>query len=133
MLLDTSGLMCLFDQRDSRHASATEYYESAPQRLSHNYVLAEFVALAIARRSPRVEALSFISAIGFGQEIEVIWVGQELHDRAMALLNQRHDKAWSLCDGVSFVVMEERSIAQALTTDQNFEQAGFIRLLAGSN
>jgi len=62
MLLDTSGLMCLFDQRDIRHANATKYYDSAPLRLSHNYVLAEFVGLAIARRSPRGEALSFIGA-----------------------------------------------------------------------
>lgn len=133
MLLDTSGLMCLFDQRDIRHASATEYYESAPNRLSHNYVLAEFVALAVARRSPRMDALNFIGAVGVSEEIEVIWVGKDLHDRALALLNQRNDKAWSLCDAVSFVVMEERGIAEALTTDHNFEQAGFIRLLAGSN
>lgn len=131
MLLDTAGLMCLFDQRDIKHADATEYYDSALQRLSHNYVLAEFVGLAIARRSPRVEALSFIAAIGFSKEIEVIWVDHDLHNRAMALLNQRNDKAWSLCDAVSFVVMKERGIAEALTTDHNFEQAGFIRLLDG--
>jgi len=65
-----------------------------------------------------------------------------LHDRAMALLNQRSDKVWSLlnqpsdkvwslCDAVSFVVMNERGIGEALTTDHNFEQAGFVRLLAG--
>jgi predicted nucleic acid-binding protein len=131
MLLDTSGLMCLFDGRDTRHAKATEYYDSAIHRLSHNYVLAEFVGLAIARRSPRVEALSFIGAIGLSDEIEVIWVEQTLHDRAMALLNQRNDKAWSLCDAVSFVVMKERAIVEALTTDHNFEQAGFLRLLDG--
>ena len=52
MLLDTSGLMCLFDQRDVRHASAISHYESATRRLVHNYVFAEFVALAIARRAP---------------------------------------------------------------------------------
>jgi predicted nucleic acid-binding protein len=49
----------------------------------------------------------------------------------MALLNQRNDKAWSLCDAVSFVMMKERGVAEALTTDHNFEQAGFIRLLDG--
>jgi predicted nucleic acid-binding protein len=120
-----------FDQRDTIHANATQYYDSAIHRLSHDYVLAEFVGLAIARRSPRVETLGFIGAIGSCDEIEVVWVDHSLHDRAMALLNQRNDKAWSLCDAVSFVVMNERSIAQALTTDHNFEQAGFIRLLDG--
>jgi predicted nucleic acid-binding protein len=131
MLLDTSGLMWLFDRRESRHPNAMTNYDSASHRLSHNYVLAEFVGLAIGRRSPRMEALSFISAIGFSEEIEIIWVDQDLHDRAMALLKQRNDKAWSLCDAVSFVVMKERGIVAALTTDHNFEQAGFIRLLDG--
>jgi predicted nucleic acid-binding protein len=78
-----------------------------------------------------MEALGFIGAIGFSEEIEVIWVDHDLHDRSMALLNQRNDKAWSLCDAVSFVVMKERGIFEALTTDHNFQQAGFIRLLPG--
>jgi uncharacterized protein len=131
MLLDTSGLMCLFDRRDVRYADATKYYDSAPQRLAHNYILAEFVGLAIARRSPRVDALSFIYSISFNEEIEVVWVDEQLHERSMDLLNQRADKAWSLCDAVSFVLMKERRIVEALTTDHNFEQAGFIRLLHG--
>jgi len=131
MLLDTSGLMCLFDRRDTRHANATKYYDSAPSRLSHNYVLAEFVGLAIARRAPRVEALSFIGAIGRSDEVEVVWVNEDLHDRALLFLSQRTDKAWSLCDAVSFVLMNERRAMEALTTDHNFEQAGFVRLLDG--
>jgi predicted nucleic acid-binding protein len=32
-------------------------------------------------------------------------------------------------DAASFVVMSERGITEALTTDQHFEQAGFVRLL----
>jgi predicted nucleic acid-binding protein len=129
MLLDTSGLMCLFDRRDSRHSNATEIYESASHRLSHNYVLAEFVGLVIARRAPKTQALQFIDVIARGDEIEVVWVDRELHDRAMRLLVQRHDKTWSLCDAVSFVLMNEKRELEALTTDHNFEQAGFLRLL----
>jgi predicted nucleic acid-binding protein len=50
MLLDTSGLMCLFDQRDTRHGAATRHYDSAIARITHNYVFVKFVALAISRR-----------------------------------------------------------------------------------
>jgi predicted nucleic acid-binding protein len=32
-------------------------------------------------------------------------------------------------DCVSFVLMEQRGAADALTTDHHFEQAGFVRLL----
>jgi uncharacterized protein len=131
MMLDTSRLMCLFDQRDTRHLHATEHYGSAHKRLTHNYVLAEFVALAIARRAPQAQALQFVMAILSSDEIEVVWVDRDLHDRAMGLLSNRRDKGWSLCDAVSFVLMSERRILEVLTTDHNFEQAGFVRLLVG--
>lgn len=129
MLLDTSGLMCLFDQRDIRHSQATKHYDSATQRLTHNYVFAEFVALTIARRAPIADALQFIDAIHHSDEIEVVWVDPSLHERAMRLLAERKDKRWTLCDAVGFVLMSGKKIEQALTTDHNFEQAGFVRLL----
>lgn len=129
MLLDTSGLMCLFDRRDLRHASAKKHYNSATRRLVHNYVFAEFVALAIARRAPLADALRFIEAIHGSDEIKTIWVDPHVHESAMRLLIQVEDKRWSLCDGVSFLLMTAYSIDRALTTDHNFEQAGFIRLL----
>ena len=48
---------------------------------------------------------------------------------AWTLYKSRLDKAWSLVDCSSFVVMQQLGIQKALTTDQHFEQAGFIRLL----
>jgi predicted nucleic acid-binding protein len=129
MLIDTSGLMCLFDARDHRHSSAIRHFGSNQARLTHNYVLAEFVALAIARRAPLNDALRFVEAIGSGSEVELIWVSRELHDRAMQLLFERSDKTWSLCDAASFVVMGDRGITDSLTTDRHFDQAGFVRLL----
>lgn len=129
MLLDTSGLMCLLDKRETRHGRATDLYNSALRLICHNYVLAEFVALTIARGVPRPAALQFMDAIARSGEIEVFWVDKELHERALQLLSQRMDKAWSLCDAASFVVMEDQGVSEALTTDHNFEQAGFTRLL----
>src|SRR6185437_10344264 len=129
MFIDTSGLMCLFDARDYRHSSAVEYFDSTTARVTHNYVLAEFVALAISRRAPLVTALRFVEAIASGSDVETTWISRELHERAMNLLFERPDKAWSLCDAVSFVVMSDRRITDSLTTDHHFDQAGFVRLL----
>jgi hypothetical protein len=68
MLLDTSGLMCLFDYRDSRHhVSGRSSTNSASQRVTPQLCVAEFVALAIARRAPLIHALRFIEAIPKGQ------------------------------------------------------------------
>lgn len=129
MLVDTSGLICLLDKRDIRHADAIRLYNSAPRRLTHNYVLAEFVALATARRVPRVETVRFVAALVVSDEIAVAWVDKDLHERSMDLLSQRLDKLWSLCDAVSFMMMKDQNILEALTTDHNFEQAGLVRLL----
>jgi hypothetical protein len=41
----------------------------------------------------------------------------------------RVDKAWSLTDCISFVVMREHEITDALTGDRHFTQAGFNALL----
>ena len=41
----------------------------------------------------------------------------------------RPDKAWSLTDCISFAVMAERGLTEALTADHHFEQAGFRVLL----
>jgi len=45
------------------------------------------------------------------------------------LYQNRPDKNWSLTDCISFVVMQEHGITEALTADRHFEQAGFVPLL----
>ena len=58
-------------------------------------------------------------------------IGPEKHwfDAGIELYETRPDKDWSLTDCISFVVMQERAIADALTGDHHFEQAGFRPLL----
>lgn len=62
-------------------------------------------------------------------DIETLWVDEPFHQRAMALLWSRLDKTYSLCDAMSFILMRERHILDALTTDHHFEQEGFRKLL----
>jgi predicted nucleic acid-binding protein len=42
----------------------------------------------------------------------------------------RADKDWSVTDCVSFVVMEQHGMKEALTADHHFAQAGFHALLS---
>ena len=54
----------------------------------------------------------------------------ELFERGLALYNARPDKEWSLTDCISFVVMADQGLAEGLTGDRHFDQAGFKALLA---
>jgi uncharacterized protein len=129
MFLDTSGLLCVHNRLEQPHVKACRLFNSAPLRLTHNYVLAEFVALAEARRCPRLPKLEFLTDLAADPDVETVWVDQKLHEQAMALLLNRLDKTYSLCDTVSFVLMRQRMLVDALTTDRHFEQEGFRKLL----
>ncbi len=49
----------------------------------------------------------------------------------MALYRGHQDKQWGLVDCISFVVMRERGIRDALTFAQHLTQAGFNALMRG--
>ncbi|MFH1288868.1 MAG: hypothetical protein ABII25_09280 [bacterium] len=54
---------------------------------------------------------------------------QELWVEGWKLYKERPDKAWSLTDCFSIVVMEKEGLVKALTNDKHFEQAGFQAVL----
>jgi predicted nucleic acid-binding protein len=54
-----------------------------------------------------------------------------LYSAAFNLFKSREDKEWGLIDCVSFTVMQNRKMVDALTADDHFNQAGFRALLRG--
>jgi len=129
MLLDTSGLLCLHHRLEPLHDEAVAAYRAASVRITHNYVLSEFVALAHARRLPRLPAITTVRDLIINPEVRMVWVDRALHEAAVDLLLARQDKTYSLCDSVSFLVMRQYGLSEALTSDHHFEQEGFRRLL----
>jgi predicted nucleic acid-binding protein len=129
MFLDTSGILCCVDVREQLHHEAVTLYDGTNKRFTHNYVLSEFVALAAARRFDRKSTLEIADSMLSDSNVEVVWVDRQLHASAMKLLISQLDKSYSLCDAVSFLLMRERQLVEALTTDRHFEQAGFRSLL----
>lgn len=129
MLIDTSGLLCLHYPTEPLHSLACTAYKRATVRVTHSYIIAEYVALANARRFPRSSILAFVVDLLDNPDIETVWINESLYRKAIDLLMIRQDKSYSLCDSISFVLMRELRIKEALTTDRHFEQEGFIRLL----
>jgi len=129
MFLDTSGIFAIHHQKEKNHEEALALFEAVGPKFTHNLVLAELIPLALVPGARRNETLSFVRVLLNHPEIEVCWVNEALHRSALTLLEARSDKDYSLCDAVSFVLMDLRGVAEALTTDQHFQQAGFLRLL----
>jgi predicted nucleic acid-binding protein len=129
MLIDTSGFFCLYNEDEDNHDEALEHYDKARIHITTNYILAEYVALALIRGSSRRDTIEFSQRILYDDEVKIVWVDEDLHRRAIELLQKRTDKTYSLCDAVSFIIMRERGINEALTTDKHFEQENFVRLL----
>lgn len=132
MFLDTSGLLCVHNKAEPLHALAKKLFKEHRKKVTTSYVLSELVTLAFVRGVSRPITLSFVRKLMKSGTTTVVWVDEALHLRAMELLEKRADKEYSLCDAVSFVLMRERQLAEALTTDRHFEQEGFIRLLPES-
>jgi predicted nucleic acid-binding protein len=132
--IDTAGWASLFIRSEQHYvlarATFDEWRRNGFALVTTNYVLAELVALLTSPlRLPRAQQFQFIDTIRATPYIQVIHIDSEIDAAAWALLKARADKVWSLVDATSFVIMSERGITEALTTDRHFEQAGFIRLL----
>jgi uncharacterized protein len=131
---DTSFWGNLIDQTQNYHTLAAALYRTARQQqrkvIITNYIISELVALLTSPlRIPRSATIAFIQGLKTSPYVEIIHVDAALDTQAWDLLVSREDKEWSLVDCSSFVVMQQRGLMEALTTDHHFEQAGFIRLL----
>ena len=92
-----------------------------------NLVVAETHALLL-RRVGYAAALAFVRTVR--QPPNVVVVSKEATEQ-LAIddwLTPYDDQSFSLVDCVSFVVMRERRIAEALTLDHHFTVAGFRRV-----
>jgi uncharacterized protein len=49
--------------------------------------------------------------------------------QALELYQTRADKTWGLTDCISFIVMQQRNLTDAVTSDRHFVQAGFRALI----
>ena len=80
-------------------------------------------------RITRPRQIQFLADLRSAPWVEVVHIDEPLDSAAWNLWQSRPDKEWSLVDCASFVVMQQRGLTEALTTDHHFEQGGFVRLL----
>jgi len=131
---DTSGLLAAFVATEAEHPKAAallrQWSADGTRLVTTNYVLTELVALYVSRiRTPRAQQILTIERLKASDWVEIVHVTPELDAAAWELFLARPDKEWSLVDCSSFVLMQQRGIVSALTSDHHFIQAGFQILL----
>jgi uncharacterized protein len=132
VFLDTAYVYALLNARDAWHAAATVWERRLAARrrrlVTTELVLAE-IADGLAALRFRGHAVRAIDTLRASPLVEVVPASSALFAAALERYRARSDKDWGLTDCASFVVMEERGLSEALTTDDHFVQAGFRALL----
>ena len=118
----------MLNRRDPAHERAIAASQAADQPILTTEFVLE-LADALSNPSQREELRAVFALIDAGANCKVVPAGSELLRRGMALYLERADKEWQVTDCISFVVMEDEGIKDALTGDRHFEQAGFRALL----
>jgi len=132
VFVDTSGFLALWDASDAHHQAAVQLQKELIGKrrrfLTSDYVLDESITLLKARHSQKA-ACDFIRAVSATQMVTVEWLGSDRFEAAAEFFVRHSDKEWSFTDCASFVIMRERKLEQAFTTDHHFRQAGFDAML----
>jgi hypothetical protein len=126
---DTVYFLALLNPADELHPAAVQFSRAARQPLiTSEWVLTE-VADALWQPANRSRFGQLLSILTHSPSTEIVKAESALFRRGCDLFLARRDKEWSLTDCISFIIMKDRDITEALTFDHHFEQAGFKALL----
>jgi len=132
VFLGTSYIVALENRDDAVHerAKATDrqLMSAGCTAVLHWGILLE-IGDGYARIDRRPKGLQLIDKFLHEAGYVVQPVTQSLMEEALSLYRARDDKAWGLTDCLSFALMQQEGITEALTADAHFRQAGFKALL----
>ena len=132
VFLDAAYAIALSSRTDQFHGMAVELAQQlrteGTKLVTTRAILLE-IGNALAKQRYRSAAVRLLEALEVDPNVGIVPLTESVYAQAFELYRQRQDKEWGLIDCVSFVVMRERGITSALTTDEHFLQAGFRALL----
>lgn len=131
---DTCFFFAICNPRDDLHPKAKELYSlnNGAQIVTSDLVLVELLNLASNCGSDiRQVAVGLIGQLN--GTIEIVPFSSANFRQSMSFYDKHNDKGWSLTDCDSMQTMRRMGIAEVLTHDHHFEQAGFRALLRTSS
>ena len=132
IFVDTSGFYALLVKRDDRHELASQILAESSKRrrvfVTTDYVLDEAATLLKARGHGHLLPRFFDSVMA-SRACQLMWTDAERFSDARVFFLKHLDHDWSFTDCVSFRMMKENRLREALTKDVHFEEAGYVALL----
>lgn len=129
---DTGYWIAMLNPLDDLHDKAIELSKKIyPVRtFSSEMVLTELLNDFSKRGAKlRFAAVDLTERLQNSPNVAIIAQTSSQFNAALTLYKKRPDKAWSHTDCVSFVLMQQYGINDALAYDKHFEQAGYKALL----
>lgn len=128
VLWDSSAILALLDADDADHerAVAAARQIASEQRPSFvtNHIEVEAHALLL-RKLGRTIAREWL--LTGGLPVVRALPGEE--QRAKEILARHTDKDWTLCDAISFAVLDARRVRRAFSFDHHFRQYGRVEVV----
>ena len=133
VFVDSGGFFAHLVSEDPLHTRARELFAQAKREDWHlvttNAVVYETHALLTNRaREGREAGLRFLEHIERGL-CEIVHGTQDDEARAIAILRDHQDKAYSFCDALSFAVMERLGVTEVIAFDRHFREYGRLTIL----
>lgn len=126
---DTAFFVAFHNRRDALHSRAVE----CATHLTAPIFTTEFILIEVAnffkRPADRGTFAALDATLRSDAATTIVPASAELYARGLELFVSRFDKEWSLVDCISFYVMMERGLTEALAADDHLRQAGFRALL----
>ena len=126
---DTFVFLAMLTPGSYRHKEAAAWL----QRSRRPLVLTEWILTELAdglcHHTTRDRFVLLEDRLLHDRRVKIVAASEDVFRRGSELYRNRPDKDWSLTDCISFVVMKDEGINEALTADHHFEQAGFVALL----
>jgi predicted nucleic acid-binding protein len=126
---DTGFWVALVIKQDQHHLRAQQWSLQVGGRIITTAAVVLETSNMLARPAWRGHAVALIDNLRQRPDVSIVALSPDLWNRGWELYRDRPDKGWSLTDCISFLVMEDSNLQDALTPDEHFRQAGFRALM----
>jgi uncharacterized protein len=130
LFLDTVFIQALLNPRDNDHDQAKQLFPRI--RIASEVWITEAIFAEVGNALSafnRRGAVHFIQQCYRTENMRVVSIDTAPLMQALALYQSRPDKTWGLTDCISFIVMQQQNLIDAVTGDHHFIQAGFQALM----